>query len=53
MGDNIDALLITNIDGLTQELQGAVDLAQKNILCNFYTMNIKWETTTGPKATNI
>lgn len=52
MVDNTDALQITNLDGLIQKLQGEEALALKNILCNFYTMNIKWETTTGHNQIN-
>lgn len=53
MADNIDATQITNTDGLTQELQGEEDLDLKNIHFNFYTMNIRWVTTTGQLLTNI
>lgn len=52
MVDNTDALQIINLDGLIQELQGEEALALKNILYSFYTMNIKWETTTGHNPIN-
>ena len=52
MADNTDVLQITNSDGLTHELQGEEVLAQKNTPCNFYTMNIKWVTTTGLNQIN-
>lgn len=53
MEDNIDVIQTTNTDGLMQEHREEGDLDLKNIHCNFYIMNTKWETTTGQPLTNI
>lgn len=53
MEDNTDVTQITNTDGLMLEHLVGEDLVQKNTPYNFYTMNTKWVTTTGPLQINI